>query len=36
VRFMTDEIRRRANERLGADVVSKVQVTVRPEPSRPL
>jgi predicted nucleic acid-binding Zn ribbon protein len=36
VRFMTDEIRRRANERLGADVVTKVQVTVRPDPSRSL
>jgi predicted nucleic acid-binding Zn ribbon protein len=32
VRFMTDEIRRRANERLGAEVVSKVQVVVRPVP----
>jgi predicted nucleic acid-binding Zn ribbon protein len=32
VRFMIDEIRRRANERLGADVVGKVQVVVRPDP----
>jgi predicted nucleic acid-binding Zn ribbon protein len=36
VRFMTEEIRRRANERLGADVVAKVQVTVRPDPQKPL
>jgi predicted nucleic acid-binding Zn ribbon protein len=35
VRFMTDEIRRRANLRLGSDVVSKVQVVVRPDPRRP-
>jgi predicted nucleic acid-binding Zn ribbon protein len=36
VRFMTEEIRRRANERLGAEVVAKVQVTVRPDPQKPL
>ena len=36
VRFMTEEIRRRANQRLGADVVAKVQVTVRPDPQKPL
>jgi predicted nucleic acid-binding Zn ribbon protein len=36
VRFMTDEIRRRANERLGGEMVAKVQVTVRPDPQRPV
>ena len=34
VRFMTEEIRRRANERLGSEVVAKVQVVVRPEPEK--
>jgi predicted nucleic acid-binding Zn ribbon protein len=36
VRFMTEEIRRRANERLGREVVAKVQVIVRPAPSKTL
>lgn len=36
VRFMTGEIRRRANQRLGSDVVTKVQVVVRTEPRKPL
>jgi predicted nucleic acid-binding Zn ribbon protein len=36
VRFMTDEIRRRANERLGSDAVSKMQIVVRPDPQKPL
>jgi predicted nucleic acid-binding Zn ribbon protein len=35
-RFMTDEIKRRANERLGSDAVSKVQIVVRPDPRKPL
>jgi predicted nucleic acid-binding Zn ribbon protein len=36
VRFMTDEIRRRANERLGSQIVAKVKVVVRPDPRKPL
>ncbi len=36
VRFMTQEIRRRANERLGSDLVTKVQVVVRENPRKPL
>jgi predicted nucleic acid-binding Zn ribbon protein len=36
VRFMIDEIRRRANERLGSDVVSKVRVVVRSDPRKPV
>jgi predicted nucleic acid-binding Zn ribbon protein len=36
VRFMTDEIRRRANQRLGSDIVSKVQVVVRSDPQKGL
>jgi predicted nucleic acid-binding Zn ribbon protein len=36
VRFMTDEIRRRANERLGSEAVAKVQVVVRPDPRKPM
>jgi predicted nucleic acid-binding Zn ribbon protein len=36
VRFMTEEIRRRANERLGAEIVAKVQVVVRPDPRKGL
>jgi predicted nucleic acid-binding Zn ribbon protein len=35
-RFMTDEIKRRANERLGSDVVFKVQIVVRPDPRKPV
>jgi hypothetical protein len=35
VRFMTEEIRRRANELLGSAAVAKVQVVVRPEPRKP-
>ena len=35
VRFMTDEIRRRTNERLGSEVVAKVHVVVRPDPRKP-
>jgi predicted nucleic acid-binding Zn ribbon protein len=34
VRFMTDEIRRRVNERLGSQVVAKVQVVVRSDPRK--
>jgi predicted nucleic acid-binding Zn ribbon protein len=34
VRFMTDEIRRRANERLGAEIVRKVRVVVRSDPRK--
>jgi len=36
LRFMTDEIRRRANDRLGSEIVTKVQVIVRSEPGRAL
>ena len=36
VRFMTDEIRRRANRRLGSDLVAGVRVTVRSDPQKPL
>jgi hypothetical protein len=32
VRFLADEVRRRANEALGSDAVSTVRVVVRPEP----
>ena len=31
VRFLAEEIRRRANEALGADEIVRVQVVVRPE-----
>jgi hypothetical protein len=30
---MTEEIRRRANARLGSEVVAKVHVQVRPDPA---
>jgi predicted nucleic acid-binding Zn ribbon protein len=33
IRFMTEEIRRRANARLGSEVVAKVHVQVRPDPA---
>jgi predicted nucleic acid-binding Zn ribbon protein len=36
VRFMTEEIRRRANERLGSQMVVNVHVVVRPDPRKPL
>jgi predicted nucleic acid-binding Zn ribbon protein len=35
-RFLADQIRRRANETLGSQEVSRVQVVVRPEPRGPL
>jgi hypothetical protein len=35
VGFLAEEIRGRANELLGGDVVKKVQVTVAPPPPRP-
>jgi len=36
VRFMTDEIRRRANERLGSTTVETVRVVVRDDLRKPL
>lgn len=36
VRFLTDEIRRRTNQALGADVVTRVNVVVRPDPRKAL
>jgi hypothetical protein len=33
---MTDEIRRRANERLGSTTVETVRVVVRDDPRKPL
>ena len=36
VRFLAEEIRRKANEALGAEKVGKVQVVVRPEPRKGL
>ena len=36
VRFLAEEISRRANESLGSQEVSRVQVVVRPEPREPL
>jgi predicted nucleic acid-binding Zn ribbon protein len=35
-RFMTDEIKRRSNQRLGSDTVSTVQIVVRPDPRKSL
>ncbi len=35
-RFLAEEIRKRANEALGADEVRRVQVVVRPDPRKPL
>ncbi len=36
VRFLAEEIRRKANEALGSDEVAKVQIVVRPEPRKGL
>ncbi len=36
VRFLAEEIRKRANEALGSEAVRRVQVVVRPEPRRGL
>jgi predicted nucleic acid-binding Zn ribbon protein len=35
-RFLAEEIRRRANEALGEELVGRVQVVVRPEARKPL
>jgi len=35
-RFLAEEIRRRANEALGEEMVGRVQVVVRPEARKPL
>jgi len=36
VRFLSEEVRRRANEELGAEAVRRVQVVVRPDPQKGL
>ena len=36
VRFLAEEIRKRANASLGSEVVTQVQVVVRPEAVKPL
>jgi hypothetical protein len=36
VRFLAEEVRRRANEALGSDAVAHVRIVVRPEPRKGL